>query len=158
MCRIFFLLPVVHEAQGGAAYADFRTEEWLEDRQASGHGGPGSEYVIDEKYVVYTFDYQCLVLAERESPMDIAAFRVHVQFRLSPCASAAHENIRPHRNATEFLRYRTRHDFRLIITAAPPSRPMQRHRNYHVNVSEQCRFMQIFTEHPGKEPPLFYVS
>ena len=60
----FFLLPVVHEAQGGAAYADFRTEEWLEDRQASGHGGPGSEYVIDEKYVVYTFDYQCLVLAE----------------------------------------------------------------------------------------------
>lgn len=73
-CAGFFLLPVVHEAQGGATYADFRTEEWLEDRQASGHGGPGSEHVIDEKYMVYTFDCQCLVLAERESPMDIAAF------------------------------------------------------------------------------------
>lgn len=67
-CAGFFLLPVVHVAQGRAAYADFRTEEWLEDSEACGHGGPGSEHVIDEKHMVYTFDCQWSCACRAQKP------------------------------------------------------------------------------------------
>ena len=106
---------------------------------------PGGEHVVDEQYMA-CFLYEG---GQLESPLDIPAAAFGPEMRL--CTGAAgplQEAGFTWRTqfAGDFLRYYSG----LVVSARPAPCPMERNRHYQIDVPEELRLFQAFSQHPGE--------